>query len=54
MPDDRHGMGLHDTHAERRTSPVTKLIGYGAIALLLLAILLLATGVVDMTPLGGP
>ena len=54
MPDDRHGMGLHDTHAERSTSPVLKMIGYGVIALLLLAILLLATGIVDMTPLGGP
>jgi hypothetical protein len=47
-------MGLHDTHAERRTSSVTKFIGYGVIALLVLAILLLATGVFEMTPLGGP
>ena len=52
MVDDRHGSGLNDTHAERRTSPAVKLIGYGVIALLVLAILLLATGIVDMTPFG--
>lgn len=48
MPKDRHGQGLHDTQAERSTSAAVKVIGYGVIALLLLAIFLLATGIVDL------
>jgi len=54
MAEDHHGQGLHDTQAERSTSPAVKIIGYAVIALLLLAILLLATGVVKMSPVGGP
>jgi hypothetical protein len=54
MAEDRHGMGLHETQAERSTPPFVKAIGYGVIVLLLLAIVLLATGIVDMTPLGDP
>jgi hypothetical protein len=53
VDDDRHGQGLHDTQAERRTSPAAKTIGYAVIALLLLAIILLATGVVKFGPYGG-
>jgi hypothetical protein len=48
MPEDRHGQGLHDTHAERSTSAAAKVFGYGVIALLVLAIFLLATGIVDL------
>jgi hypothetical protein len=54
MTEDRHGMGLHDTQAERRTSPLVKLVGYTVVALLVLAIILLTTGIVEMSPLGGP
>ena len=46
MAEDRHGQGLHDTQAERSTSPAVKMVGYGVIAVLLLAIILLATGAV--------
>lgn len=48
MPEDRHGQGLHDTHAERSTSSTAKIAGYGVIALLVLAIILLATGIVNL------
>jgi hypothetical protein len=48
-PNDQH---LDDTDAESRTSPAVKTIGYGVIALLLLAIILLATGVVKFGPYG--
>ena len=50
MERDRHGQGLHDTHAERATSPAAKLAGYAAIAILLIVVVLLATGVLKMTP----
>lgn len=50
MVEDRHGQGLHDTQAERRTSSSTKAIGYAVIALLILAIILLATGAVKFGP----
>jgi MFS superfamily sulfate permease-like transporter len=53
MAEDRHGQGLHDTQAERSTSPAAKTIGYAVIAILLLAIILLATGVVKFGPWGG-
>lgn len=45
--DDQH---LYDTDAEKRTSPAAKAIGYAVIALLLLAIVLLATGAVKFGP----
>lgn len=48
MPEDRHGQGLNDTQAERSTSSAAKMMGYGVVALLILAILLLATGIVDL------
>jgi hypothetical protein len=47
---DRHGQGLHDTQAERSTSPMVKALGYGVIAVLLIAIILLATGAVKFGP----
>ena len=50
MPEDRHGQGLHDTQAERSTSPASKMFGYGAIVVLLVAIVLLATGAVKFGP----
>lgn len=53
MAEDRHGQGLHDTQAERSTSPVAKMAGYAVIAILLLAIILLATGVIKFGPWGG-
>jgi hypothetical protein len=53
MAEDRRGQGLHDTQAERSTSPVAKMAGYAVIAILLLAIILLATGVIKFGPWGG-
>jgi hypothetical protein len=50
MPEDQHGQGLYDTHAERSTSPLVKVVGYAVIALLILAIFLLATGIVKFGP----
>ena len=50
MARDKHERGLHDTQAHRSTSPAVKIAGYGAIALLLLAIILLATGAVKFGP----
>ena len=50
MVEDRHGQGLHDTQAERSTSPAAKLLGYAVIAALLIAIILLATGAVKFGP----
>jgi hypothetical protein len=50
MPEDRHGQGLHDTQAERSTSPAAKMIGFAVIAILLIAIILLATGAVKFGP----
>lgn len=48
MSEDPQGQRLHDTHAERRTSSAAKIAGYGSIALLVIAILLLATGIIDL------
>jgi hypothetical protein len=48
MREDRHGQGLNDTHAERSTSSTAKAVGYGVIALLVIAIILLATGILDL------
>ena len=53
MAEDRQGQGLHDTQAEKSTSPVARTLGYAVIAILLLAIILLATGVVKFGPWGG-
>jgi hypothetical protein len=50
MTDDRHGQGLHDTQAQRSTSPVAKMLGYGAIIVLLIAVVLLATGAIKFGP----
>jgi len=50
MAEDRHGQGLHDTQAERSTSGAVKMLGYGVIALLVIAIILLATGAVKFGP----
>jgi hypothetical protein len=50
MPEDHHGQGLYDTQAERSTSPVVKIIGYGVIAALIIAIILFATGLVKFGP----
>jgi len=50
MAENRHGQGLHDTQAERSTSPAVKIVGYGVIIALLIAILLLATGAVKFGP----
>ena len=52
MVEDRHGQGLHDTQAEKSTSSAAKMAGYAVIAILLLAIILLATGVVKFGPFG--
>jgi hypothetical protein len=43
---------LHRT--DRSGNRIAGIVGGTVVAFLLLAILLLATGVVDMTPLGGP
>ena len=50
MAEDHHGQGLHDTQAERSTSPAVRILGYGAILVLLIAIILLATGAVKFGP----
>ncbi len=50
MVEDRHGQGLHDIKAERSTAPAAKMLGYAAIAVLLIAIILLATGAVKFGP----
>jgi hypothetical protein len=46
---------IEDLHrTERKANHTARIVGGAVVALLLLAILLLATGVVDMTPIGGP
>ena len=43
---------LHRT--EGKANQTAKIVGGTVVALLVLAILLLATGIVEMTPVGGP
>jgi hypothetical protein len=50
LRDDEPGQGLHGHDAEERTSPAVKIAGYLVIAILLLAIILLATGAVKFGP----
>jgi hypothetical protein len=54
MPQDLDSRERSGSTPEERTPRPVKAIGTAVILLLLLAIVLLATGVVDMTPLGGP
>jgi hypothetical protein len=48
--DDRDRQRLNDTDAEQRTSPAVKTFAYAVMAILLLAIILMATGVIKFGP----
>ena len=49
MAEDGHRHGLHEREPQG-TSPAVKMLGYGAIAVLLLAIILFATGIIKFGP----
>ncbi len=53
MPQDADRNDLNPS-PEARTPRTAKAIGYAVILLLVLAIVLLASGVVKMSPVGGP
>ena len=48
--DDRDQQRLDDTDAEQRTPPIVKTVAYAVMAILLLAIILFATGALKFGP----
>jgi hypothetical protein len=54
VEDQRQNKDVRQVETEKRALPAAKMLGIAFIGLLLLAILLLASGLVKMSPVGGP
>ncbi|HEY8592037.1 MAG TPA: hypothetical protein VIL42_04130 [Sphingomicrobium sp.] len=50
MAENRHGQGLHNGQEPRSKSSAVKLFAYAAIAVLVVGIILLATGAIKFGP----